>query len=350
MTKAPGTFATQTGGKMELTQEWDKTFALSDKVDHEKVTFTNLYGITLAANLYRPKAAAGNANLVALAVAGPFGAVKEQASGLYAQHMAEQGYLAIAFDPSFIGESGGEARNVASPDINTEDFMAAVDYLSNCADVNPERVGIIGICGWGGIALNAAAADPRVKATLVSTMYDMTRVNGNGYFDADDSAEKRNATRHQISAARTVEYAAGTHDRAGGCLPYPAPDDAPQFVKDYSAYYKTPRGYHTRSLNSNEGWNVTGTIGYANARFLVYTNEIESAVLMIHGEKAHSLYFGKDAYAHMMDGNPRPENKEFYLVPGATHCDLYDGGEGAVNGVGGLIPWDKVEQFFARYL
>ncbi|MDP9859903.1 fermentation-respiration switch protein FrsA (DUF1100 family) [Olsenella profusa DSM 13989] len=335
---------------MELTQEWDKTFALSDKVNHEKVTFTNLYGITLAANLYRPKAAAGNANLVALAVAGPFGAVKEQASGLYAQHMAEQGYLAIAFDPSFIGESGGEARNVASPDINTEDFMAAVDYLSNRADVNPERVGIIGICGWGGIALNAAAADPRVKATLVSTMYDMTRVNGNGYFDADDSAEKRNATRHQISAARTVEYAAGTHDRAGGCLPYPAPDDAPQFVKDYSAYYKTPRGYHTRSLNSNEGWNVTGTIGYANARFLVYTNEIESAVLMIHGEKAHSLYFGKDAYAHMMDGNPRPENKEFYLVPGATHCDLYDGGEGAVNGVGGLIPWDKVEQFFARYL
>ena len=336
--------------ELKLTQEWDKVFTLSDDVDHQKVTFANLYGITLAADLYRPKAASPDARLAALAVAGPFGAVKEQASGLYAMHMAQKGYLAIAFDPSFTGESGGEARYVASPDVNTEDFMAAVDYLCNRADVDPDRVGIIGICGWGGIALNAAAADPRIKATLASTMYDMTRINGNGYYDADDSAEKRNESRRAVAAARTAEYASGEHALAGGCLPYPAPDDVPQFVKDYSAYYKTPRGYHARSLNSNGGWNVTGTIGYANARFLRYTNEIQNAVLMIHGEKAHSLYFGRDAFAHMMYKSVNPWNKEFYVVPGATHCDLYDGGADATNGEGGFIPWEKVEGFFSQYL
>ncbi len=330
--------------ELKLTQDWDKVFALSDKVDHQKVTFTNLYGITLAADLYKPKAAEPGKKLAALACAGPFGAVKEQCSGLYAMHMAEQGYLAIAFDPSFTGESGGEVRYVAGPDINTEDFMAAVDYLSNRDDVDSERVGIIGICGWGGIALNAAAADPRIKATLVSTMYDMSRVNGNGYFDADDSAEKRNESRRQIAAVRTAEYGK-ERSLAGGCLPYPAPDDAPQFVKDYSAYYKTDRGYHARSLNSNGGWTVTGTIGYANARFLRYTNEIENAVLMIHGSEAHSLYFGRDAFAHMMYKSVNPDNKEFYVVPGATHCDLYDGGAN-----GDKIPWAKIEGFFAQNL
>ncbi len=330
--------------QLSLTQEWDKTFPQSDAVSHEKVTFTNLYGITLAADLYRPRAAAPDARLAAIAVCGPFGAVKEQASGLYAQHLAEAGYLTIAFDPSFTGESGGAARFNASPDLNTEDFMAAVDYLSNRPDVDPERVGIVGICGWGGIALNAAAADPRIKVTLVSTMYDMTRISGNGYFDADDSADKRNAARRAMAAVRTEEYASGQHRRAGGCLDYPAPTDTPLFVQQYSAYYKTPRGYHARSLNSNEGWNVTGTLAYANARFLHYTNEIENAVLVIHGEKAHSRYMGEDAFAHMMDGNPQPENKELYIVPGATHCDLYDGGEG------NFIPWEKIEGFFGRYL
>lgn len=329
--------------QLNLTQEWDKTFPQSDKVDHEKITFENLYGITLAADLYRPKDVPADARLAALAVSGPFGAVKEQASGLYAQHLAEAGYLTIAFDPSFTGESGGAARYNASPDINTEDFMAAVDYLSNRTDVDPDRVGIVGICGWGGIALNAAAADPRIKATLVSTMYDMTRINGNGYFDADDAADKRIAARKALAAARTSEYA-GEHKRAGGCLDYPAPADTPDFVQQYSAYYKTSRGYHPRSLNSNEGWNVTGTIAYANARFLRYTNEIENAVLVIHGEKAHSLYFGKDAFADMMDGSVNPDNKELYIVPGATHCDLYDGGEGD------FIPWDKIESYFAQYL
>ena len=330
--------------QLNLTQEWDKTFPQSDKVDHQKVTFTNLYGITLAADLYKPKAAAAGTKLAAIAVSGPFGAVKEQASGLYAQHLAEVGYLTIAFDPSFTGESGGAARFNASPDLNTEDFMAAVDYLSNREDVDPERVGVVGICGWGGIALNAAAADPRIKATLVSTMYDMTRVNGNGYFDADDSAEKRIATRRAMPAVRTAEYASGQHKRAGGCLEYPAPADTPDFVQQYSAYYKTPRGYHARSLNSNEGWNVTGTLAYSNARFLRYTNEIQNAVLMIHGEKAHSRYMGEGAFADMMNGSVNPGNKELYIVSGATHCDLYDGGEGD------FIPWEKIEGFFAQYL
>lgn len=324
---------------LQLTDKWDKVFPLSNKVDHSKVTFENLYGITLAADLYRPKNRQQGARLAALAVCGPFGAVKEQSSGLYAQHMAELGYVTIAFDPSFTGESGGSARGVASPDINTEDYMAAVDYLSHRDDVDPDRIGIIGICGWGGIALNAAAVDTRIKATLVSTMYDMTRIAGNGYFDADDSAEKRQATREQLMAVRTAEYGTGHHSYAGGCLDYPAPKTVPLFVQQYSAYYKTKRGYHPRSVNSTTGWNTTGTLAYFNVRFLYYTNEIKSAVLGIHGEKAHSPYMGKEAFACL-----KGDNKEFYIVPGANHTDLCDGGDGD------YIPWKKIETFFDTYL
>lgn len=326
---------------LQLTQEWDKIFPQSDKVDHSKVTFHNRYGITLAADLYVPKNAGGK--LAAIAVSGPFGAVKEQASGFYAQTMAERGFLTLAFDPSFTGESGGEPRYMASPDINTEDFQAAVDYLSCRDDVDPERIGIIGICGWGGMALNAAALDTRVKATVASTMYDMTRVNAKGYFDAEDSAEARNEKRLALNAQRTEDYKNGSYVRAGGVVD-PLPEDAPFFVKDYYDYYKTDRGYHARSLNSNDGWAATGCISFLNQPILTYTNEIRSAVLIMHGEKAHSCYFSKDAYAQMMDGNPVPENKELLIIPDAVHTDLYDGGGK------NAIPFDKLETFFTTYL
>ncbi|MED9780155.1 MAG: alpha/beta hydrolase [Peptococcaceae bacterium] len=326
---------------LQLTQEWDKIFPQSDKVDHSKVTFHNRYGITLAADLYVPKNASGK--LAAIAVSGPFGAVKEQASGFYAQTMAERGFLTLAFDPSFTGESGGEPRYMASPDINTEDFQAAVDYLSCRDDVDPERIGIIGICGWGGMALNAAALDTRVKATVASTMYDMTRVNAKGYFDAEDSAEARHEKRLALNAQRTEDYKNGSYVRAGGVVD-PLPEDAPFFVKDYHDYYKTDRGYHARSLNSNDGWAATGCISFLNQPILTYTNEIRSAVLIMHGEKAHSCYFSKDAYAQMMDGNPVPENKELLIIPDAVHTDLYDGGGK------NAIPFDKLETFFTTYL
>lgn len=326
---------------LQLTQEWDKIFPQSDKVDHSKVTFHNRYGITLAADLYVPKNASGK--LAAIAVSGPFGAVKEQASGFYAQTMAERGFLTLAFDPSFTGESGGEPRYMASPDINTEDFQAAVDYLSCRDDVDPERIGIIGICGWGGMALNAAALDTRVKATVASTMYDMTRVNAKGYFDAEDSAEARHEKRLALNAQRTEDYKNGSYVRAGGVVD-PLPEDAPFFVKDYHDYYKTDRGYHARSLNSNDGWAATGCISFLNQPILTYTNEIRSAVLIMHGEKAHSCYFSKDAYAQMMDGNPVPENKELLIISDAVHTDLYDGGGK------NAIPFDKLEDFFTTYL
>ena len=326
---------------LQLTQEWDKIFPQSDKVDHSKVTFHNRYGITLAADLYMPKNASGK--LAAIAVSGPFGAVKEQASGFYAQTMAERGFLTLAFDPSFTGESGGEPRYMASPDINTEDFQAAVDYLSCRDDVDPERIGIIGICGWGGMALNAAALDTRVKATVASTMYDMTRVNAKGYFDAEDSAEARHEKRLALNAQRTEDYKNGSYVRAGGVVD-PLPEDAPFFVKDYFDYYKTDRGYHARSLNSNDGWAATGCISFLNQPILTYTNEIRSAVLIMHGEKAHSCYFSKGDYAQMMDGNPVPENKELLIIPDAVHTDLYDGGGK------NAIPFDKLETFFTTYL
>lgn len=326
---------------LQLTQEWDKIFPQSDKVDHSKVTFHNRYGITLAADLYVPKIASGK--LAAIAVSGPFGAVKEQASGFYAQTMAERGFLTLAFDPSFTGESDGEPRYMASPDINTEDFQAAVDYLSCRDDVDPERIGIIGICGWGGIALNAAALDTRVKATVASTMYDMTRVNAKGYFDAEDSAEARHEKRLALNAQRTEDYKNGSYVRAGGVVD-PLPEDAPFFVKDYYDYYKTDRGYHARSLNSNDGWAATGCISFLNQPILTYTNEIRSAVLIMHGEKAHSCYFSKDAFAQMMDGNPVPENKELLIIPDAVHTDLYDGGGK------NAIPFDKLADFFTTYL
>ena len=326
---------------LQLTQEWDKIFPQSDKVDHSKVTFHNRYGITLAADLYVPKNASGK--LAAIAVSGPFGAVKEQASGFYAQTMAERGFLTLAFDPSFTGESGGEPRYMASPDINTEDFQAAVDYLSCRDDVDPERIGIIGICGWGGMALNAAALDTRVKATVASTMYDMTRVNAKGYFDAEDSAEARHEKRLALNAQRTEDYKNGSYVRAGGVVD-PLPEDAPFFVKDYHDYYKTDRGYHARSLNSNDGWAATGCISFLNQPILTYTNETRSAVLIMHGEKAHSCYFSKDALAQMMDGNPVPENKELLIIPDAVHTDLYDGGGK------NAIPFDKLADFFTIYL
>ena len=334
--------------ELTLTQEWDKTFPLSDKVNHQKVTFETQYGLTLAADLYTPKEAEGK--LAAIAISGPFGAVKEQSSGLYAMRMAECGFVTLAFDPSYTGESSGEPRRTASPDINTEDFMAAVDYLSGLEIVDADRIGIIGICGWGGIALNAAAADPRIKATVASTMYDMTRIAGNGYYEANDNETDRHAGREALAKQRLTDPLT----MAGGVVD-PLPEDAPQFVKDYHAYYKTPRGYHVRSGNSNDGWRVIGTQAYANARFLYYINEIRSAVMVMHGEKAHSRYFGEAAYHYMVDGkaegynfigqpNPGPENKQLLIIPGATHCDLYDGGEG------NYIPWDKLEQFFNENL
>lgn len=323
---------------LPLTDSWDKTFPKSDKVDHEKVTFHNRYGITLAADLYMPKNR--NGKMAALAVAGPFGAVKEQASGLYAQKLAEMGFLTIAFDPSFIGESGGRARNVASPDINTEDFSAAVDYLSNRADVNPDKIGIVGICGFGGMAINAAAIDTRIKATVTSTMYDMSRVIANGYFDyekdSDTLKKERMDRRKALNQQRTEDYKNGSYKRDGGVMD-PLPADAPQFVKDYYDYYKTKRGYHPRSLNSNDGWNVTSALSFTNMPLLAYADEIESPVLIIHGEKAHSRYFSEDAFKKLK-GN----NKELLIVPGANHTDLYDN----MN----KIPFDKIAAFFHKYL
>lgn len=320
--------------KLNLTDKWDKTFPQDARVHHEKVTFHNRYGITLAADLYAPKGETGP--FAAIAVSGPFGAVKEQSSGLYAQEMAARGFLTIAFDPSFTGESGGEPRYVASPDINTEDFQAAVDYLSTRPDVDPERIGILGICGWGGMALNAAAIDTRIKATAAMTMYDMTRVTANGYFDAEDSEEARHAKRVAMNAQRTEDYKSGSYARAGGVVD-PLPEDAPEFVRDYYAYYKTPRGYHERSLNSNDGWNVTSSLSFLNMPILRYSDEIRSAVLVVHGEKAHSCYFSRDAFAKL-----RGENKELMIIPGAVHTDLYDRKD--------IIPFDKLESFFRQYL
>ena len=319
---------------LQLGTQWDKTFPRSEQVEHKKVTFHNRYGVTLAADLYAPRGVDGL--LPALAVSGPFGAVKEQASGLYAQKMAEKGFLTIAFDPSFTGESGGFPRNVASPDINTEDFQAAVDFLSVQENVDPKRIGIIGICGWGGMALNAAAIDPRIKATVASTMYDMTRVTAKGYFDAEDSEQARFEKRKALCAQRTADYKNGTYARAGGVVD-PLPADAPDFVRDYYAYYKTERGYHPRSLNSNDGWNVTSSLSFLNMPILQYSQEIRSAVLVIHGDKAHSCYFSRDAYAKLTG-----DNKELMLIPGAVHTDLYDNLD--------VIPFDKMAAFFNEYL
>ena len=302
--------------ELKLVSEWDKTFPQSEKVDHKKVTFVNRYGITLAADLYKPKNVSGK--YPAIAVSGPFGAVKEQCSGLYAQTMAEKGYLTIAFDPSFTGESGGNPRFMASPDINTEDFMVAVDFLSVREDVDPDKIGIIGICGWGGMALNAAALDTRIKATVASTMYDMTRVNANGYFDSEDSEEARYAKKQSLNTFRTEEYRKGEYSRGGGCVPLPVPEDAPFFVKDYSEYYKG-RCYHKRSLNSNDGWNSIGCMSFMNQPILKYSNEIRSAVLIVHGEKAHSYYFGKDAYENMIKNSKYTSNKELLTIPGEIY-------------------------------
>ena len=319
---------------LTLTQEWDKVFPLSNKVNHSKVTFHNRYGITLAADLYAPKDASGK--LPAIAVCGPFGAVKEQASGLYAQQLAERGFLTMAFDPSFTGESGGQPRYVASPDINTEDFCAAVDYLSTRGEVDPERIGILGICGWGGMAVNAAAVDTRIKATIAATMYDMSRVNANGYFDEADNADARNDMRRQLNAQRTEDYRNGTYELAGG-LPDSVPAEAPQYVKDYFAYYKTERGYHKRSLNSNGGWNKTSALSFINMPILTYAGEIRNAVLLVHGEKAHSRYFSEDTFKKL-----KGDNKELLIVPGANHTDLYDNFE--------KIPFDKIEAFYREHL
>ena len=320
--------------KLNLTQEWDKVFPKSDKVDHKKVTFHNRYGITLAADMYTPRGAEGK--LPAIDVSGPFGAVKEQSSGLYAQKMAELGFLTIAFDPSYTGESGGTPRYVASPDINTEDFCAAVDFLSVQENVDPERIGIIGICGWGGMAINAAAIDTRIKATAAMTMYDMTRVTANGYFDAEDSEQARFEKKKAMNAQRIEDYKSGSYALAGGVAD-PLPEDAPQFVKDYYAYYKTPRGYHSRSLNSNGGWNVTSSLSFLNMPILQYSSEIRSAVLLVHGEKAHSRYFSETAYSKLTG-----DNKELLIIPGANHTDLYDQMD--------IIPFEKLNVFFTEYL
>ena len=319
---------------LNMTSFWDKVFPQSDKVNHSKITFHNRYGITLAADLYVPKNATGK--LPAIAVSGPFGAVKEQSSGLYAQTMAEQGFLTIAFDPSFTGESGGMPRYVASPDINTEDFCAAVDFLSVQENVDPERIGIIGICGWGGLAINAAAMDTRIKATVASTMYDMTRVNANGYFDSEDTEQARYEKKKAMNAQRIEDYKNGSYALAGGVVD-PLPEDAPQFVKDYYAYYKTQRGYHPRSLNSNSGWNVTSSLSFMNMPILQYSHEIRSAVLLVHGEKAHSRYFSETAYKKLTG-----DNKELLIIPGANHVDLYDQVD--------VIPFAKLRSFFEAHL
>ena len=325
--------------ELNLTQEWDKTFPESEKVNHKKVTFTNRYGITLAADMYTPKEASGK--LAALAVSGPFGAVKEQCSGLYAQIMAEKGFLTIAFDPSFTGESGGTPRYMASPDINTGDFQAAVDFLSVQNNVDAEKIGIIGICGWGGMALNAAALDTRIKATVTSTMYDMARVNANGYFDSDNSEEKRYELKVALNAQRTESFKNRVYTRGGGCMPLPVPEDVPFFVRDYSEYYKG-RAYHERSLNSNDGWNTIGCMSFINQPILKYSNEIRSAVLMLHGEKAHSCYFSRDAYNDMMKDSKYSDNKQLMIIPDAVHTDLYDNMD--------VIPFDTMAEFFGNYL
>ena len=326
---------------LTLTQEWDKTFPQSDKTDHKKITFHNRYGITLAADMYIPKNAEGK--LPAIAVCGPFGAVKEQCSGLYAQTLAERGFLTIAFDPSFTGESGGHPRYMASPDINTEDFMAAVDFLSVQDNIDPDRIGILGICGWGGMAVNTAALDTRIKATVASTMYDMTRVNANGYFDSEDSEEKRYEKKVALNAQRIADYKSGEYALGGGVID-PLPEDAPFFVKDYHSYYKTDRGYHPRSLNSNGGWNVIGCMSFMNQPILKYSNEIRSAVMIMHGDKAHSFYFGKDAFENMTKDSKYTDNKELLVIEGASHTDLYDGGEN------NAIPFDKLAEFYNKYL
>ena len=325
--------------KLNLTNEWDKTFPKSDKVNHKKVTFHNRYGITLAADLYEPKEYDGK--LSAIAICGPFGAVKEQASGLYAQELAERGFLTIAFDPSFTGESGGTPRYMASPDINTEDFQAAVDFLSVQDNVDSNKIGILGICGWGGMALNTASIDTRVKATVTSTMYDMSRINAKGYFDNDDNEEARYNQKVTLNKERTDDYKTNTYKRAGGVVD-PLPDDAPFFVKDYYDYYKTKRGYHKRSLNSNEGWNVIGTMSFMNQPILTYSNEIRSAVLMIHGEKAHSCYMSQDAYKNMTLNSKYVDNKELMIIPNSVHTDLYDRCD--------IIPFDKIEEFYKNNL
>ncbi len=325
--------------KLNLTAEWDKTFPQSDRVLHSKVTFVNRYGITLAGDLYTPKNASGK--LPAIAVCGPFGAVKEQCSGLYAQNMAERGFLTLAFDPSFTGESGGTPRCMASPDINTEDFQAAVDFLSLHENADPEKIGIIGICGWGGMALNTASLDTRIKATAAMTMYDMSRVNAKGYFDSEDSEEQRHAKRQALCAQRLADLKAGEYQPGGGVID-PLPEDAPFFVRDYHAYYKTERGYHPRSLNSNNGWNVTGCMSFLNQPINCWLNEIRSAVLIVHGDKAHSCYFSKDAYAAMTSGSKYTANKELLLIPDAVHTDLYDNLD--------VIPFEKLEAFFRQYL
>lgn len=332
---------------LTMTQEWDKTFPKSDKVDHRKVTFHNRYGITLAADMYIPKGTGSNVKLPAIAVSGPFGAVKEQSSGLYAQHMAERGYLTIAFDPSYTGESSGEPRRMASPDINTEDFLAAVDFLSVQDNVDPERIGIIGICGFGGMAVNAAAIDPRIKATVASTMYDMSKVSVEGYFKSEDTPAQRMEKRKAIAAQRTEDYRTGTYKRAGGVVD-PLPDDAPWFVKDYHAYYKTKRGYHKRSGNSTDGWNVIGTQSFLNQPLLAWAHEIETPVLLVHGEKAHSRYFSEYAFERMtgkkVEGqSAKKGNKELLIIPGASHVDLYDD-------LAAVIPYDKIDQFFKTNL
>lgn len=319
---------------LQMTTEWDKVFPQSNKVSHSKVTFTNRYGITLAADMYVPKNAEGK--LLAIAVSGPFGAVKEQSSGLYAQTLAERGFLTIAFDPSFTGESSGEPRYVASPDINTEDFCAAVDFLSTLEQADSSRIGILGICGWGGMAVNAAAIDTRIKATVAATMYDMSRVTANGYFDSADNEPSRHALRKSLSEQRTEDYSNGSYALAGGVVD-PLPEDAPQFVKDYYAYYKTPRGYHSRSLNSNGGWNKTSSLSFLNMPLMTYAGEIRSAVLLIHGEKAHSRYFSEDTFKKL-----KGDNKELMIIPGASHVDLYDNLD--------KIPFDKITSFYNTYL
>ena len=324
---------------LKLTTEWDKTFSKSDLVNHQKITFINRYGITLAADQYSPKQ--NSKKLPAIVVCGPFGAVKEQCSGLYAQEMAKRGYLTIAFDPSFTGESGGQARYMSSPDINTEDIQAAVDYLVTNEQIDNQRIGLIGICGWGGLALNAAALDTRIKATVVSTMYDMSRVNAKGYFDEQDTEEERYQKKVLLNNLRSQEYLSESYERAGGCLPLPVPADAPFFVRDYSEYYKN-RAYHPRSLNSNEGWNTIGQMAFLNQPILQYSNEIRSAVLMVHGEQAHSFYFGKEAFENLMKNSAYTSNKEFLAIAHAVHTDLYDNLS--------VIPFEKFQTFFEKNL
>ena len=322
---------------LNITQEWDKVFLKSEKVNHKKVTFKNHFGITLVADMYEPKEYTGL--LPAIAVSGPFGAVKEQSSGLYAQEMAERGFLTIAFDPSFTGESAGEPRYMNSPDINVEDFQSAVDYLSNLENVDSEKISIIGICGWGGMAIQTACIDTRIKTTVASTMYDMSRVSGNGYFDMEDNEEARYKARVLINTQRTEDFKNKDYKLAGGVID-PLPEEAPQFVKDYYAYYKTSRGYHKRSLNSNGGWNITAGTSLMNTRLLYYSNEIRNAVMIVHGNKAHSYYFGKDAYENMVKDSKYTDNKEFLSIDGASHCDLYDKKD--------IIPFDKIEEFIRK--